>query len=87
MTPGLLSPLNWFKPGLKNFEGGAAHILTSRILMFDHLSLAQNVRLLLSYCRKAKVFSCFSLLISMYSWKFYFFRYTGYGSVLCWRSD
>ena len=37
ITPGLLSPTNWFKPGefLKIFRG-AADILISTTLMFDH---------------------------------------------------
>ena len=69
MTPSLLSWTNWFKPreSKKNFQGGYLHTCVNNNDV-ELFMLSTNARLFLPYRSQAKVFSCFSLLASMYFW-------------------
>ena len=76
-----LSPENFkdFSSFLWGGGEGGDHFYHSDVRPF---SLSSNARLLLSYHSWAKVFSCFSLIVSIYYCQINFFCYTGHGSVL-----
>ena len=72
----LILPNRFKSREFKEFSGGCSHSRFNH----DNVKPSLSARLILSYRSQAKVFSCFSLLVSVYSWYMGFFCSNGHGS-------